>query len=101
MNLWQLVEAAAGAAYADTNSLRPPAMLRGLLNATSTAGLTVLRGWAHGVLPQYRLMLSPGNYSEPIFRGLDYLLDLVRRHDMRIILSVSDKCARSRLERFV
>ena len=77
----------AGAAYADTPPNVPPARkLRGLLEAAQGVNFTVIRVWAHGVLPQYSLMRGPGNYSEAVFAGLDYMLDEARKHNLRVIM---------------
>ena len=47
-------------------------------------GFTVLRAWATAVDPQYSLQPSPGNFSEPIFRGLDYVLDQARQRNLKV-----------------
>ena len=47
-------------------------------------GFTVLRAWATAVDPQYSLEPSPGNFSEPIFRGLDYVLDQARQRNLKV-----------------
>jgi mannan endo-1,4-beta-mannosidase len=48
------------------------------------AGLTVMRGWAHAVSPEYAMQTSPGQYSEPMFRGLDYVLDEARKRGLKV-----------------
>lgn len=47
-------------------------------------GLNVLRTWAHTVSPEYALQTAPGQFSEPIFRGLDYALDEARRRGIKV-----------------
>ena len=48
-------------------------------------GLNVVRAWAHTVSPEYALQTAPGQFSEPIFRGLDYALDQARRRGIKVM----------------
>ena len=59
-------------------------MLRTTMSTAQQAGLTVMRAWTDGVSEQYALQTSPGEYSEAIFRGLDYVLDQARQQGIRV-----------------
>ena len=59
-------------------------MLRTTMSTAQQAGLTVMRSWADGVSPEFALQTSPGEYSEAMFRGLDYVLDQARQHGIRV-----------------
>ena len=68
-------------------NFRTPAALqlvRQLMDEAVADGFTVLRAWATAVDPQYSLQPSPGNFSEPIFRGLDYVLDQARQRNLKV-----------------
>eukprot|EP00891_Asterochloris_glomerata_P001627 jgi/Astpho2/1627/e_gw1.00030.19.1_t len=67
-----------------------PPLVRQLMDEAVADGFTVLRAWATAVDPQYSLQPSPGNFSEPIFRGLDYVLDQARQRNLKMILSLID-----------
>lgn len=47
------------------------------------ANLTVMRAWAVGVTSTYAVQTSPGVFSEPMLRGIDYALDQARQHNLR------------------
>ena len=59
-------------------------LVRQLMDEAVADGFTVLRAWATAVDPQYSLQPSPGNFSEPIFRGLDYVLDQARQRNLKV-----------------
>ena len=59
-------------------------MLRSTMSTGQQAGLTVMRAWTDGVSSQFALQTSPGQYSEAMFRGLDYLLDQARQQGIRV-----------------
>ena len=48
------------------------------------AGLNVVRAWATSASSNYALQTSPGNFSEAMFRGLDYALDQARQLDLKV-----------------
>ena len=48
------------------------------------AGLNVVRAWATSASLHYALQTSPGNFSEAVFRGLDYALDQARQLDLKV-----------------
>ena len=50
-----------------------------------SSGLTVMRAMAFGVSKEYALETSPGQYSETMFRGLDYVLDQARQRGIKVI----------------
>lgn len=54
------------------------------------AGLNMIRAWATASSQPYALQPSPGNFSEAMFRGLDYALDLARQYNLKVkpILSI-------------
>ena len=54
------------------------------MDAAVASGLNVMRAWAHAVSPEYALQTSPGAFSEPIFRGLDYALDQARLRGLKV-----------------
>lgn len=93
-NSWELVESAAGALQlfgaSLPDSITGPELVRKLLDRAAENKLNVLRTWAHTVSPQYALELSPGEYSEAAFRGLDYLLNEARKRGIRVLLVLID-----------
>ena len=66
--------------------IRPSAMqlIRDVMSKGEAAGLNVIRAWATSASPYYVLQTSPGNFSEPIFRGLDYALDQARQQNLKV-----------------
>ena len=48
------------------------------------AGLNLVRAWATASSQPYALQPSPGNFSEVMFRGLDYALDLARQYNLKV-----------------
>ena len=67
-------------------------MLRQLMASAASSGLTVMRTWAHAVSPQYALQTSPGMYSEPMFVGLDYVLNTARQNGLKVSTSRGSRC---------
>ena len=67
------------------DGMRPCAMqlIRDVMSKGQAAGLNVIRAWATSASPYYALQTSPGNFSEPIFRGLDYALDQARQQNLK------------------
>ena len=59
-------------------------MLRELMTSAASAGLTVMRTWAHAVSSQYALQPSPGQYNEAVFRGLDWVMDTARQAGIKV-----------------
>lgn len=47
-------------------------------------GLNVVRAWATASSQPYALQPSPGNFSEGMFRGLDYALDQARQYNLKV-----------------
>lgn len=90
-NQWELMEAGAGAPLLVGSVLPPdqtsPEFLSSVLDSAVQAGVTVIRGWAHGTSPQYPSLLKPGEYNEGMLRGLDFLLDEARKRGLKLILS--------------
>ena len=48
------------------------------------AGMNVVRAWATSASTNYALQTSSGNFSEAMFRGLDYALDQARQLDLKV-----------------
>ena len=59
-------------------------LIRDVMSKGQAAGLNVIRAWATSASPYYALQTSPGNFSEPIFRGLDYALDQARQQNLKV-----------------
>lgn len=59
-------------------------LIRDVMTKGKEAGLNVIRAWATSASPHYALQTSPGNFSEAIFRGLDYALDQARQLDLKV-----------------
>lgn len=59
-------------------------LVRDVMSKGQAAGLNVIRAWATSASPYYALQTSPGNFSEPIFRGLDYALDQARQQNLKV-----------------
>ncbi len=61
-----------------------PALLRTILDTAASAGLTVMRAWAHGVQPETPMQRVPGDYNKELLRGLDYAMDEARKRGIRV-----------------
>lgn len=59
------------------------------MDTAVATGLNVVRAWGHSVSPEYALQTEPGQYSEAIFRGLDYAVEQARRRGIKASFSVS------------
>ena len=59
-------------------------LVRSIMDEAAAAGLNLVRAWAHASSPEYALQPSPGRFSEPVFRGLDYALDQARRRGLKV-----------------
>ncbi len=59
-------------------------LIRDVMSKGEAAGLNVIRAWATSASPYYALQTSPGNFSEPIFKGLDYALDQARQQNLKV-----------------
>ena len=59
-------------------------LIRDVMSKGQAAGLNVIRAWATSASPNYALQTSPGNFSEAIFRGLDYALDQARQQNLKV-----------------
>ncbi|DBA99225.1 hypothetical protein WJX82_007713 [Trebouxia sp. C0006] len=93
-NQWEWLESGAGAPVLVAASLPPnrtgPWLIRDVMSKGEAAGLNVIRAWATSASPYYALQTSPGNFSEPIFKGLDYALDQARQQNLKVILSLTN-----------
>uniref|UniRef100_A0A830CWX9 mannan endo-1,4-beta-mannosidase n=1 Tax=Phtheirospermum japonicum TaxID=374723 RepID=A0A830CWX9_9LAMI len=58
----------------------------------ANAGLTVCRTWAFsdGGLHDQALQISPGVYNEYVFQALDFVVSEAAKHNVRLILSLSN-----------
>jgi hypothetical protein len=63
------------------------------MDTAVATGLNVVRAWGHSVSPEYALQTAPGQYSEAIFRGLDYAVEQARRRGIKASFSVSSSQA--------
>ena len=59
-------------------------LIRDVMSKGQAAGLNTIRAWATSASPNYALQTSPGNFSEAIFRGLDYALDQARQLNLKV-----------------
>lgn len=59
-------------------------LIRNIMTKAKEAGLNVVRAWATSASSNYALQTSPGNFSEAMFRGLDYALDQARQLDLKV-----------------
>lgn len=59
-------------------------LVRAIMDEAAAAGLNLVRAWAHASSPEYALQPSPGRFSEPVFRGLDYALDQARQRGLKV-----------------
>lgn len=93
-NMWEGVEQAAGVLrlYGASlpHNMTGQQLLRSQLRKAQKNGFNLIRTWANPVSLEYTLMDSPGSYNEMIFRGLDYLLDEARKHNIRVVLNLID-----------
>ena len=60
-------------------------LTRDVMTKGKEANFNVIRAWATSASPHYALQTSPGNFSEAIFRGLDYALDQARQLDLKVV----------------
>ncbi|KAL0929034.1 hypothetical protein M5K25_000974 [Dendrobium thyrsiflorum] len=56
----------------------------------SSAGLTVGRTWAFSDGGQGALQISPSVYDENVFKALDFVISEAKRHNIRLILSLTN-----------
>ena len=61
-------------------------LIRDVMSKGQAAGLNVIRAWATSASSHYALQTSPGNFSEAIFRGLDYALDQARQQNLKVCM---------------
>jgi mannan endo-1,4-beta-mannosidase len=91
INLWEVLEAGAGAPMLTGSQLKAGMVsTQALLEAYDTAvrsGFTVVRAWAHGVTPEYATMDKDGEYNEGLLRGLDFAIAEARKRGLKLILS--------------
>lgn len=73
----------------DESAYVPLQLIRSLMDTAVATGLNVVRAWGHSVSPEYALQTAPGQYSEAIFRGLDYAVEQARRRGIKASFSVS------------
>ena len=75
-------------------------LVRTIMDEAAAAGLNLVRAWAHASSPEYALQPSPGRFSEPVFRGLDYALDQARQRGLKVSASPSSivKCKASHMK---
>ena len=66
-------------------------LIRDVMTKGKEAGLNVVRAWATSASSNYALQTSPGNFSEAMFRGLDYALDQARQLDLKVIFLIGRK----------
>lgn len=59
-------------------------LIRTLWDTAVENNLNLVRFFAFGVSPEYALQPSPGQYSEAIFRGLDYALEQLRTRGLKV-----------------
>ena len=64
-------------------------LVRAIMDEAAGANLNLVRAWAHASSPEYALQPSPGRFSEPVFRGLDYALDQARQRGLKVSAIVS------------
>ena len=59
-------------------------LIRDVMSKGKAAGLNTIRAWATASSQPYALQPSNNTYSEAMFKGLDYALDLARQHDLKV-----------------
>ena len=59
-------------------------LIRDVMSKGQAMGLNVVRAWATASSQPYALQPSPGNFSEVMFRGLDYALDQARQYNLKV-----------------
>jgi len=63
-------------------------LIRSLWDTAVANNLNIVRFFAFAVSPEYALQPSPGQYSEAIFKGLDYALDQLRSRGLKVCTAV-------------
>ena len=63
-------------------------LIRTLWDTAVNNNLNLVRFFAFAVSPEYALQTSPGQYSEAIFRGLDYALEQLRSRGLKVRAAV-------------
>ena len=59
-------------------------LIRTLWDTAVDNNLNLVRFFAFAVSPEYALQPSPGQYSEAIFKGLDYALEQLRMRGLKV-----------------
>ncbi|XP_020254550.1 mannan endo-1,4-beta-mannosidase 8-like isoform X2 [Asparagus officinalis] len=62
--------------------------VRDVLRQASAVGLNVCRTWAFNDAGYRALQISPGEYDEEVFKGLDFVVSEAKKHKVRLILSL-------------
>ncbi|PIA55400.1 hypothetical protein AQUCO_00800275v1 [Aquilegia coerulea] len=62
--------------------------VRAMLQSGAKMGLTVCRTWAFNDGAYNALQISPGQFDERVFKGLDYVIAEARQHGIKLILSL-------------
>lgn len=93
-NLWETVEAAAGALklYGSTlpSGTVGPAFVRQAFDDAKSAGFNTVRVWAVPVSDAYALQSGPGEFNEAVLAGLDYVIEQARSRGLRVVLILLD-----------
>ncbi|KAK9861038.1 hypothetical protein WJX84_009430 [Apatococcus fuscideae] len=92
---WRLLEGAQGLG----NAIPPQSLLNNqnfvdyLFNLGTSKGMTVFRMFGFGDTQDNQggaLETSPGQYNESVFKSFDYVLDAAARHNVKLIIALSD-----------
>lgn len=59
-------------------------LIRTLWDTAVNNNLNLVRFFAFAVSPEYALQPAPGQYTEAIFRGLDYALEQLRSRGLKV-----------------
>ena len=90
-NQWEVLEAASNAPPPFRHLPLPGRehIVRQMNEAVS-AGLKVMRMWAHTITEGHALQTKPGEFDEEILLGLDFVLHEARKRGLKLILAMAD-----------
>lgn len=57
--------------------------------AAEAANLTVVRMFAYGVQPNYRLQYGLGKYNETAFKDLDFVISEAGKRNLKLIVALA------------
>jgi mannan endo-1,4-beta-mannosidase len=82
-NTWQILETAGGFCCGGREGVQKQ------LDSAQAANLTVVRMFAYGVQPNYRLQYGLGKYNETAFKDLDFVISEAGKRNLKLIVALA------------